>query len=151
MAKQIWIRSTFYDPVKGAWTTVMSKDDTKEDIHIIANDLRERFGRKVDVEIFEWENDMILATKEAFERAKKRIPDTEHFKNTLHDFLIALFFKIPTTTMIAPASPAPLSTEDIKKIFEAVKQHPKYENRSIKVTSKDGGVVWLTGGDVSVR
>lgn len=132
-------------------TTVASKDDFKEDIHVVANTTREKFGRTVDVEIFEWEDNLIAATIEGQRRAKERIPDREHFKNTLHDFLIASFFRYPATTTIAPMSPAPVSTEDIRTIFESVKQHPEYKNRSVRVISQDGGTVWLTAGDITVR
>lgn len=151
MTKQVWVRATYFDPVKGAVTTVMSKDDLKEDIHVFANDTRESFGRRADVEIFQWENDLLLATHEAFRRAQKRIPDKEHYKNTLHDFLIAIFFKAPVSSTIAPMSPVPMTTAEAKAILEAVKQHPEYKNRSIKLTSQDGGVLWLTGGDITVR
>jgi len=147
----IWLRSTYYDPKKGAMTMVMSKNDLKEDIHVTANGTREKFGRRTDVEIFEWEDDLMSATREAERRARTRIPDKEHFKNTLHDYLIATFFKAPVTATIAPSNPAPVSTADIKAIFEAVKQHPEYKNRSIRVHSEDGGVVWLTAGDITVR
>lgn len=149
--KQIWLRATYFGHGSGPMTWVSSKDDLNQDIHVIAEDTRRKFGRQADVEIFEWENDLISASKEAERRARKRLPEKEHYKNTLHDFLIATFFKAPVTTIIAPASPAPLSTTEIKAIFERVKQHPEYKNRSIKVTSEDGGTVWLTAGDIDVR
>lgn len=149
--KQVWLRATYYEPGKSAVTTVMSKDDLKEDIHVVANGTREKFGRRTDVEIFEWENDLVSATVEGRRRAEVRIPDREHFKNTLHDFLIASFFKYPATTTIAPGSPAPVSTEDIRAVFGSVRQHPQYGNRSVRVISQDGGTVWLTAGDITVR
>lgn len=129
----------------------MPKDGLNQDIHVMANELREKFGRRTDVEIFEWEDNLVSAAAEAERRSRTRIPDKEHFKNTLHDFLIATFFKVPVTTTIAPSSPAPVSTPDMKAIFEVVKQHPEYKNRSIRLQSQDGGVVWLTAGDITVR
>lgn len=147
----IWLRSTYYDPKKGPVTVVMPKDGINQDIHVMANELREKFGRRTDVEIFEWEDNLVTAAAEAEVRSRTRIPEKQHFKDTLHDFLIATFFKMPPTTTIAPGNPAPVATADVKAIFEAVKQHPLYKNRSIRVQSTDGGVVWMTGGDISVR
>lgn len=148
--KQIWVRATYYDLVKSPVTTVIPKDSLTEDVHVFANGTRERFGRRVDVEIFEWEDNLISASAEGARRAQERIPDKEHFKNTLHDFLVASFINIQATKIIAPRSPAPVSTADIRGIFEVVKQHPAYKNRKVRVESQDGGVVWLVDGVVSV-
>ena len=137
------------DPQKKVY--VMSKDDLKEDIHVFANGTRERFGDDAEVEIFEWDDDLASAAAEAQRRSKTRISQEERHRDTLHDWIIAMFLtKLKQHGNLGVKDPAPLSAVVIKEVLENVKQHPAYEHQTVSVPSKDGKFVILKAGKVTV-
>jgi hypothetical protein len=151
MATQIWIRSTYYDPVKGPVTVVASKNDINVDIHSFANEQRTLFGDRVDVEIFEWEDDLHSATLEGYRRAATRVPKDKKYRDTLHDYLIATFLATTKKTMITPRSQTPLPAETIKDVVLEVMQHPGYKGQIVALRSVDGRGVMLEGSSVLIQ
>lgn len=148
---KVYLRQTLFEPGKEPVTTVILKEDLRYDIHAIATDTRKQFGNFVDVEIFTWAGDLNSATVEAHRRAKAgRIPRSRRHKDTLHDFLITMFVLTTPTGVIAPKSPAPLSTADVREVLEAVRHHPGYGQRTVLVVSEEGEAITLSSGAISV-
>lgn len=147
----LWMRSSFYDPKKGVMTTVIPEDGLRDEIHVSADLTRRQFGRLVDVEIFEWENDLISASKEAERRSRERLTDEAHCKYTLLDFLIANFVKVPPTTIIRTTIRAPLSTAEVKKIAIEAAKSPRYKGHIALLFSETGDTVVLAQGTVVVK
>jgi hypothetical protein len=147
----LWLRETKYGPGTHPVTMVIAEDGLKEDIHVVANADRTLFGRAVDVEIFEWENDLQSATFEAGRRAATRLPEKTHLMNVLHDFLISSFLKSKRETLIAPRSVTPLDAVDIRQVLLAVMTHPGYKGQIVKLTSSDRRIVALEGVSIVVK
>jgi hypothetical protein len=149
---KVYLRQTLFQPDKEPVTMVISKEDLRYEIHAVATDSRKQFGNLVDVEIFTWDGDLNSATKEAHRRAQAgRIPRSHRHKDTLHDFLITMFVLTTPTGVIAPKSPAPLSTADVQEVLEAVRQHPGYGQRTVLVVSEEGEAITLSSGAISVQ
>ena len=147
----LFVRETFFRPGQSPMTAVFPEDALKEEIHVHANGTRMKFGRAVDVEIFEWENDLVSATAEAGRRALYRIPDEDHFQKTLHDFLVSMFVTVPPTTVVMTTRPAPLSTDLVKAVALAAMGNKAYKNHIAKLISSSGDTVVLGNGQISVR
>lgn len=149
---KVYLRQTLFEPGKEPVTTVILKEDLRYDIHAIATDTRKQFGNFVDVEIFTWDGDLISATTEAHRRAQAgRIPRSRRHKDTLHDYVITTFAITTSTGVIAPKSPAPLSTADVREVLDAVRHHPGYGQRIILVISEEGEAITLSSGVISVQ
>lgn len=147
----LWLRETIYKAGKHPVTMVIAEDGLKEDIHVVANADRTLFGRSVDVEIFEWENDLQSATLEAARRATMRLPEKTHFMDTLHDFLIVSFLKSKRETIIAPSSVTPIDAVDIRQVLLAVMGHPGYKGQIVKLMSRDRKIVALEGVNIVIK
>lgn len=150
--EKVYLRQTLFQPGEEPLTTVIQKEDLKADIHAVATNTRSLYGNLVDVEIFTWAGDLTSATVEAHRRAKAgRISRNRRHKDTLHDFLITTFAITTPTGVIAPKSPAPLSTADVREVLEAVRHHPRYEQKTILVISEEGEAIRLSSGVISVQ
>lgn len=147
----IWLRVSRFIVGESALTTVSSKDDLRQDIHVIANETRVKFARTVDVEIFEHDGDLESASLEAARRAQVRISREKHLRDTLHDFLVAMFIAQKPSTIIMPAHQAPVSSGDMRQILLDVMQHPAYSGHTVLLQSTDGNRVSLEKGTVIVR
>lgn len=148
---QVYLRQTLYQPGKSPITTVIQKEHLNQDIHIAANETRTLFGDSVDVEIFVWDGDLISATAEADRRARAgRIVPPQRYKDTLHDFLITVFFITRPHGVIAPKSTTPLTSHEIRPVLEAVRAHPKYADQTIVLVTKDQKLVRMTRGTIEV-
>lgn len=147
----LWLRNTFFDPNKGPVTAVVPEDGLRQEIHVAATEARSLFGRNADVEIFEWDGDVISASMEAEKRARTRIPEYVHLKNTLHDFLVSNFFLVKPSTVIMTTRRAPLSTEDMKAVALEAMKSPHYRNHTARLISMTGDEVVLGNGGILVR
>lgn len=150
--KKRYLRQTLFYPGKEPVTMVVPEDSLKVDIHVAANQMRQEFGELVDIEIFEWRDDLVSATAEAARRAARgRLPVERRNQDVLHDYLIATLHLVRSGGMIAPRSPAPLTAAQVRGILESVAQHPEYENQNVLVLTSDRKAVYLTAGHVRVE
>lgn len=147
----LWLRETRFVPGETPITFVIAEDGLKENIHVTADRDRRMFGRSVDVEIFEWPDDLQSATLEAARRAKSRLPEKTHLMDTLHDYLISAFLQSKKETIIAPRSVTPPEAVDIRQVLLAVMGHPGYKGQIVTLKSADGRLVALEGQTVVIR
>lgn len=148
----LWLReSRFGGEGQTPITFVIAEDGLKEEIHVTADRDRRMFGRTVDVEIFEWENDLQSATLEAARRATSRIPEKTHLMDTLHDYLISCFLRSKKETAIAPRSETPLEAVDIRQVLLAVMRHPSYKGQIVALRSSDEREAILKDDGVLIR
>lgn len=147
----LWLRETRFVPGETPVTFVIAADGLKDDIHITANNDRRMFGRTVDVEIFEWPDDLPSATLEAARRATTRLPEKTHLMDTLHDHLVSMFLQSKKETVIAPRSVTPLDAVDIRQVLLAAMRHPGYKGQIVGLRSSDGKVVKMRGQEILVE
>jgi hypothetical protein len=147
----LWLRESRFEPGRSPITCVIAADGLKEDVHIAADRDRRLFGRIVDVEIFEWPDDMMSATLEAARRAKTRLPEKTHLMDTLHDHLVSTFLRAPRPAMVAPRSVTPLDAVDIRQVLLAASRHPSSKGHVVALRSKDGKEILLKEGEIQVR
>jgi len=146
----IWLRATRYEG-GGSTTFVAAPDDLSMDIHLVANDTRQKWGNAVDVEIFEFPGTLIEATVEAKRRSAERLPMQKRFRDALHDFLIATFLISKEKTLITPASPVPLDSVVSKEVLLEVMQHPGYKGQIVILRTSDQKGVMLEKNRVIVK
>lgn len=148
----LWLReSRFGGAGEAPITFVIAADGLKEDIHVTADKDRRMFGRTVDVEIFEWPDDLQSATLEAARRATTRLPEKTHLMDTLHDYLISAFLQSKKETVIAPRSVTPLDAVDLRQVLLAVMRHSSYKGQIVGLRSKDGRVVKMRDSEILVE
>jgi hypothetical protein len=145
-----WLRTTRF--TKGLTiTVVLPSEDLVADVHVIANDTRRMFGSTVDVEIFKFEGTLEQATLLWKERAEKRIPEKKKFRDALHDFLITMFLKTATKTVITPTNVTPMGAEEILEILIEVMKHPSYKGQIVALRTLEGKGVMLEDNLILVK
>ena len=149
--KMLWLRETKWNPNGSSITFVIAEDGLKENIYLTANRDRTIFGRTVDVEIFEWSDDLMAATLEAERRGKSRLPEKTHLMDTLHDYLISAFVQSKKETAIMPKSMTPLESVDIRQVLLAAMKNPAYKGQIVTLRSKDGKGLILEGDKILVQ
>jgi len=147
----LWLRETWFRPGDPPYTLIVAADGLKDDIHVVADQDRRKFGRLIDVEIFEWEDNFASATLEAARRSKTRLPEKTHLMDTLHDHLIVNFIQTRKETVITLRSVVPLEASDIRQAFLAAIRNRHYKGQIVSARSKDGKEVMIREGEILVR
>lgn len=128
----------------GAHTVIVSEEDLTVDIHVMANDLRQKAvsaGVDSDVEIFEWAGDLPSASIEGARRAASRLDPQRSYYETLRDWAIPLMNVVKARGLISTKDPSPLPKEAIIKAFTEAMKHPFYKGQVLQTMSADGEVV----------
>lgn len=147
----LWLREAHFGFGKNPIVFVIEETSLKDDIHVVANEGRARFGDELDVEIFEWPQDINSATLEAVRRSQFRIPEKIRKMDILHDYLISTLIRSKKNTFISPTRPTPLDAADIRQILTSVVSHGAYKGQIIFLRSQDKKTVVVEGGAISVK
>ena len=125
-------------------THVLPEDGIKQDIYVFANDTRARFPG-VEVEVFEWDGDLISASVEAHRRAVKSLEESDRLKGVLRDWALALCTITAPDGVISTTKPSPLSNDEVKEVFEEVVKNKRYRKQRFLMIGMDGVPYFMPG------
>jgi hypothetical protein len=148
-----YLRATTFAHYRKPATEIIAAEDLEDDVHVVANALRNQHGQKADVEIFQWSGDLASARVEADRRAAEgRVPNERRVADATHDWAVARMVMTPPGTLIAmPEVFIRLPAETLRQILEAVRQHPAWRNHSFFVVSGDQKIVQMVEGRVEIK
>ena len=136
----------------GATTVVTAETDLKEPIETVASEFRSRpYPGEADIEIFEYEGDLVSASMEGVRRAQSRIPEEEGHRATLRDWLAMCLYKMTPDGTLALKDAAPLDAKTMGKVFKQVAGYPQYKNQKIMGPSCDDKMVTYEAGRLSIK
>lgn len=147
-----WMRQTRWgDDGARRETVVASEKDFPEDLHVVAHRTRNLPGaHAIDIEIFEFEGDLLEASLEATRRAQRRFTPDERARGVLFDWAVWGMTVVQPHGILTTQERAPMDVPEIEEVLSEAARHPFYENQRIVVFARDGRVVRLAASKTEV-
>lgn len=151
----------------GAWypgratplTSVIAADSLREPIYVAANNHRAALAAPSAVQGIDYEVEIhdlpdSVSEVEAILRIsmsrKAKLPQVERDRHTLHDWCRAMLHRVKPRGLVQNTERGPLSVGDIKEVLEVVAMAPDYEGQTFGILARDGTLVQLALGEVTV-
>ena len=147
----LYLRNTLFFPGKVPTTILIPEESAVPNIWAAANGMRVDILKKppekgaIDIEVFEWDGDLVSASLEANRRGQERMSEAESHKNVLHDHIVMIMKlgRLEKGGLIETIDPSPLGKTDIMEVFLKVVKRPEYDGYVLCVHDQNGEPVRL--------
>jgi hypothetical protein len=138
----------YHDAYQPPITTVLLECDATDTLESATHRIRVPRGLVIH-EIFETENDIVIATHAAIERQQANMEQEAH-QAMLYFWSASEWQRLAPGGTLMMDKPAPMSAAEIAEVFEQLAQHPNYKNYKLFAISQDLELIQLIDGKVNI-
>lgn len=140
------LRSTFYAPDLTPMSTVVRDSDVIDTLEGVRESVKTP-GYFTVFEIFDVDGD--IGIEEATHAAGKRINFDDEKNQAIQFYWACAQFQLASENghVIMP-EPAPLTSDQVRVVFDQIKDHPDYKHQTVVATSREADIITLRDGKV---